>query len=136
MVMSRQDYHWQHRPCLYGWKDGAAHNWYSDRKQTTCLFFNRPIKSELHPTMKPVELFIYQIKNNSRRDDIILDPFLGSGTSLIACEETNRKCFGLELDGRYMDVILKRYKKLYPDFTIKCLNRNFDFEVLYNGTEN
>lgn len=78
LVMGRQDYQWKHEPCLYGWKDGASHNWYSDRKQTTLLEFERPTKSELHPTMKPVPLFDYQIKNSSKKGDAVLDLFGGS----------------------------------------------------------
>lgn len=131
MVLGRQDYHWQHEPCLYGWKDGAGHNWYSDRKQTTVLNFTRPSKNDVHPTMKPVSLIAYQIKNNSKKEQIIFDLFLGSGTTLIACEETKRICYGMELEPLYIDVILRRYKKLYPDKEIKCLNREFDFNKLF-----
>ena len=110
MVMGRQDYHWQHEPCLYGWKDGSSHNWYSDRKQTTIINYDRPTKSKLHPTMKPVGLMEYLIKNSSKQEDIILDSFLGSGSTLIACEKTKRKCFGVELDPKYVDVIIKRWE--------------------------
>lgn len=112
LVMGRQDYQWKHEPCLYGWKDGASHNWYSDRSQTTILEFNKPNKSEEHPTMKPIELFGYQIKNSSKENDIILDLFGGSGTTLIACEQLNRKCFMMELDPKYCDVIIKRWETL------------------------
>ena len=86
MVMGRQDYQWIHEPCLYGWTSGDSHLWASDRKQTTVLQFDRPQKSKEHPTMKPVKLFDYLIKNNTRKDDIVLDIFAGSGTSLMACE--------------------------------------------------
>jgi len=109
MVMGRQDYQWKHEPCLYGWKSGGAHSWYSDRKQTTVLDFERPSASAEHPTMKPVELFCYQIANSSKGGDIVLDPFLGSGTSVIACEKTNRVCYGVELDPHYCDVIVSRF---------------------------
>ena len=109
MVMGRQDYQWKHEPCLYGWKDGAAHVWNSDRKQTTILEFDKPTKSEQHPTMKPVNLFAYQIKNSSKQGEYVLDLFGGSGTTLIACEQLNRKCFMMELDPHYCDVILQRY---------------------------
>lgn len=109
--MGRQDYQWKHEPCLYGWKNGDAHYWGSDRKQTTILEFNKPTRSELHPTMKPVELFAYQIKNSSRENEIVMDLFGGSGTTLIACEQLNRKCFMLELDEHYCDVIIDRWEK-------------------------
>ena len=110
MVMGRQDYQWQHEPCLYGWKRGASHSWYSDRKQTTIIKYERPSKSKLHPTMKPVGLVEYLIKNSSKQDDIILDPFLGSGTTIIACEKQSRICYGVELDPKYCDVIIKRWE--------------------------
>ena len=112
MVMGRQDYHWKHEPCWYGWKDGAAHLWSADRKQTTVIEFKRPSKNMEHPTMKPVELFAYQIQNNTKNEDIVLDSFLGSGTSLIACEQTNRVCYGMELDEKYCDVIVQRWVNL------------------------
>jgi site-specific DNA-methyltransferase (adenine-specific) len=113
MVMGRQDYHWKHEPCLYGWKDGAAHLWAADRKQTTILEFDRPSKSEFHPTMKPVALFEYQILNNTKGSDIVLDSFAGSGTTVIACEKTGRVAMVMELDPKYCDVIIKRWE----DFT-------------------
>lgn len=113
MVMGRQDYHWQHEPILYGWITGSSHSWYSDRKQTTVLNFARPKKSKEHPTMKPVSIIKYLINNSSKQEDIVFDPFLGSGSTLIACESTNRRCFGVELDPKYCDVIIKRWE----DFT-------------------
>jgi site-specific DNA-methyltransferase (adenine-specific) len=115
LVMGRQDYHWKHEPCLYGWTDGATHYWGSDRKQTTILEFNKPHCNREHPTMKPVELFEYQMKNSTKQDDLILDSFGGSGTTLIACEKTNRYCRMMELDPAYCDVIVKRWE----DFTGK-----------------
>lgn len=115
LVMGRQDYHWKHEPCLYGWKDGAAHYWGSDRCQTTVLNFNRPSRSGEHPTMKPVELFEYQIKNSSKPNDVVLDLFGGSGTTAIACEKTGRKARLMELDPKCCDVIVKRWE----DFTGK-----------------
>jgi len=111
MVMGRQDYQWQHEPCLYGWKEGSSHNWYSDRKQTTIIKHDRPTQSKLHPTMKPVSLMEYLIKNSSKQEDIILDSFLGSGSTLIACEKINRICYGVELDPKYCDVIVKRWEQ-------------------------
>ncbi len=111
MVMGRQDYHWQHEPCLYGWKDGAAHLWTTDRKQTTILEFDRPMQNKEHPTMKPVELIKYQVSNNSLLGNIILDLFGGSGTTLIACEQLGRVNHSMELDPKYCDVIITRWEK-------------------------
>lgn len=112
MVMGRQDYQWKHEPCLYGWKDGAGHLWASDRKQTTILTFDRPLKNKEHPTMKPVKLFDYQIKNNTKGGDCVLDLFGGSGTTLIACEQNGRNAYVMELDPKYCDVIIHRWEKL------------------------
>lgn len=109
LILGRQDYQYLHEPCLYGWNNGGSHSWYSDRKQTTILKFNRPTKSALHPTMKPVELIEYQIKNSSKAGDIVLDLFGGSGTTLIAAEKNNRKARLMELDPHYCDVIRRRY---------------------------
>ena len=119
MVMGRQDYHWKHEPCLYGWKEGAAHGWYSDRKQTTVLDFERPTKSKEHPTMKPVALIAYQVGNSSKSGDIVGDSFLGSGTTMVAAHQLNRKCYGMELDPKYCQVIVDRMRKLDPDLVIK-----------------
>lgn len=110
LSLGRQDYQWRHEPCLYGWKDGAAHNWYSDRKQTTVLEFDKPRVSIEHPTMKPVELFDYQIRNSSKKGDVVLDLFGGSGTTLIACEQSGRKSYMMELDPHYVDVIINRWE--------------------------
>lgn len=112
LVMGRQDYQWQHEPCLYGWKDGAAHGWYSDRKQTTLLRFDRPTRSEDHPTMKPVEMFVYLMGNSTAPQGLAYDPFLGSGTTLIAAEQLGRKCYGMELSPAYCDVIVKRWETM------------------------
>jgi len=111
LVMSRCDYHYKHEPCLYGWKASKKHNWYGDRKQTTVVDFDKPLKNDLHPTMKPVGLFNYQIQNSSKPGDIILDIFAGSGTTLMACEQNNRKAFLMELDPKYIDVIINRWEK-------------------------
>lgn len=112
MVLGRQDYHWKHEPCLYGWKEGASHLWASDRKQTTVIDFNKPQRNGEHPTMKPVGLFDYQIKNNTKGGDIVLDLFGGSGTTLIACEQNKRIAYLMELDPHYCDVIITRWEKL------------------------
>lgn len=113
MVMGRQDYHWKHEPCLYGWKEGAAHLWATDRKQTTILEFDRPSRNGEHPTMKPVELFEYQMLNNTKGSDLVLDSFGGSGTTAIACEKHGRCARLMELDPKYCDVIINRWQ----DFT-------------------
>lgn len=121
MVMGRQDYQWKHEPCLYGWKDGASHLWASDRKQTTVLDFNKPSRNGEHPTMKPVALFDYQIKNNTKGADIVLDLFGGSGTTLIACEQDDRKARLMEFDPHYCDVIITRWEKLTGKKATLCL---------------
>lgn len=112
MVFGRQDYHVKHEPCLYGWKEGAAHLWAADRKQVTVMDFDRFARNGVHPTMKPVGLFDYQVKNNTKGEDIVLDLFLGSGTAIIACEQNGRIAYGLELDEKYCDVIVNRYIEL------------------------
>lgn len=112
LVLGRSDYQWQHEPVLYGWKPTGKHRWYGDRKQTTVWNFDRPSKSELHPTMKPVALIAYPIQNSSMSNCIVLDPFAGSGSCFIACEKTGRICYGAELDEKYADVIVQRYIKL------------------------
>ena len=115
LVLGRQDYQWQHEPCLYGWKDGAGHLWASDRKQTTILEFDKPARNGEHPTMKPVALFEYQLLNNTKGGDQVLDSFGGSGTTLIAAEKNGRIARLMELDPKYCDVIVKRWQ----DFTGK-----------------
>lgn len=109
LVLGRSPYQWRHEPCLFGWKLGGKHQWYSDRKQTTIWEYDRPKSSKDHPTMKPVALMAYPIQNSCMSNCIVLDPFLGSGSTLIACEETNRICYGIELDEKFADVIVKRY---------------------------
>lgn len=109
LVLGRSPYQWQHEPVLFGWKKGGKHNWYSDRKQTTIWEFDRPRKSENHPTSKPVGLIAYPVQNSCMSNCIVLDPFGGSGSTLMACEQTNRICYMAELDEKYADVIVKRY---------------------------
>jgi DNA modification methylase len=111
MVLGRQDYQWRHEPCLYGWADGAAHTWLSDRAQTTVLEFDKPARSADHPTTKPVDLFAYLIGNSCRPGGTVLDCFAGSGTALVAAEQTGRTAALVELDPRYADVIVARYEK-------------------------
>ena len=135
LVMGRQDYHWQHEPCLYGWKGGAGHLWASDRKQTTILEFDRPIRNGEHPTMKPVAMFEYQMLNNTKVGDAVLDSFGGSGTTLIAAEKNGRVARIMELDPKYVDVIVRRWQ----DFTgkratLESSGRTFD-ELIPNATQ-
>ncbi|WP_312654155.1 site-specific DNA-methyltransferase [Aminipila sp.] len=109
LVLGRSPYQWQHEPVLFGWKKSGKHNWYADRKQTTIWEFEKPKKNTDHPTMKPVALVAYPILNSSLSNCIVLDPFGGSGSTLIACEQTDRICYTIELDEKYCDVIVKRY---------------------------
>lgn len=119
MVMGRQDYQWKHEPCLYGWLKGDRHNWYSDRKQTTIIEFDRPNRNGEHPTMKPIGLFAYQIENSSKQGDIVIDAFGGSGTTMVACEQLKRKARVIEYDPKYCQVIIDRMLKLDPSLEVK-----------------
>ena len=109
LVLGRSPYQWRHEPCLFGWKQKGRHQWYGDRKQTTVWEYDKPRSSKDHPTMKPVNLMSYPIKNSTMTNGIVLDPFLGSGSTLIACCETDRVCRGIELDPKFVDCIVKRY---------------------------
>lgn len=111
-VIGRQDYQWRHEPILYGWKEGAGHYFIDNRTQSTVLEFDKPSKNAEHPTMKPVDLLVYLIKNSSKENNLILDLFGGSGSTLIATEQINRTCYMMELDPKYCDVIVKRWEKL------------------------
>ena len=126
LVLGRSPYQWQHEPCLFGWKKGGSHQWHSDRKQTTIWEYDRPKSSKDHPTMKPIALMAYPIKNSTMTNCIVLDPFLGSGSTLIACQETGRICYGVELDEKFMDVIVKRY--------IEQVGSSDGVSVLRNGS--
>lgn len=112
LILGRQDYQWKHEPCLYGWKDGAAHYFTNDRTLTTVLDFDKPQRNGEHPTMKPVELFAQLIGNSTKKGGIVLDTFGGSGTTLIACEQLDRVCYMSELDPKYCEVIVKRWETL------------------------
>ena len=112
-VTSTDLLHWQHEPVLYGWKPTGAHRWYSDRKQSTVWRFDKPMRNDVHPTMKPVALIEYPLCNSSRGGDIVLDLFGGSGSTLIACEKHSRAARLMELDPKYCDVIVRRWQ----DFT-------------------
>lgn len=111
-VMGRQDYQWRHEPILYGWKEGAGHYFVDNRKQSTVLEFDKPSRNAEHPTMKPIDLLVYLIKNSSKENDIILDLFGGSGSTLIAAEQIQRTCYTMELDPKYCDVIIRRWENL------------------------
>lgn len=128
IVMGRQDYQWKHEPILYGWKLGAAHTWMSDRKQSTVLYFDKPLRNADHPTMKPLDILKYLIENSSKRKSIVFDGFLGSGSTLIACELTKRNCIGTELDPIYCDVIIRRWH------TYMTYN-GLDFKIFRNNKE-
>jgi len=119
MVMSRGDYHAKHETITYGWKEGAAHGWFSDRKQVSVLEFARPKRNEEHPTMKPIPLLAYLITNSSKSGDLVGDGFLGSGSTMVAAHQLNRKCYGMELDPKYCQVIVDRMRKLDPSLAIK-----------------
>ncbi|WP_434064288.1 site-specific DNA-methyltransferase [Proteinivorax tanatarense] len=135
LVLGRSPYQWQHEPCLFGWKKKGKHKWYSDRKQTTVWNFDRPTKSELHPTTKPVPLISYPIQNSSISNCIVLEPFAGSGSTLIACEQLDRICYAIELDERYTDVIVKRYMKFKESSEDVFLIRNGK-KLKYSEVEN
>lgn len=112
LVLGRSPYQWQHEPCLYGWKMNGKHQWYSDRKQTTIWEYDRPKASKEHPTMKPIALMAYPIQNSTMMGCTVLDPFLGSGSTLMACEQTGRVCCGIELEEKFVDVIVNRYMEM------------------------
>ena len=127
LVLGRSPYQWQHEPCLYGWKKKGKHQWYSGRKETTIWEFEKPKKNADHPTMKPIPLLAYPITNSSMSNTLILDPFGGSGSTLIACEQTDRSCYTIELDEKFCDVIVKRY--------IEQVGTDKDVLVLRDGKE-
>jgi site-specific DNA-methyltransferase (adenine-specific) len=118
-TFGRSDYHWKHEPCIYGWLDGASHKWCGDRKQTTVWDIERPSRSDEHPTMKPIPLCSKPLENSSVEGDIVLDVFLGSGSTMVASHQLKRKCFGMELDPKYCDVIVKRMLKLDENLKVK-----------------
>lgn len=118
-TFGRSDYHWKHEPCIYGWLDGASHKWYGDRKQTTVWDVDRPSRSDEHPTMKPIDLCSKALTNSSTINDIVLDVFLGSGSTMVASHQLKRRCYGMELDPKYCQVIVDRMRKLDPTMVIK-----------------
>ena len=109
LVLGRSPYQWQHEPVLYGWKKKGKHEWYTGRKESTIWEFDKPKKNTDHPTMKPIPLLVYPILNSSMTGCTVLDPFGGSGSTLLACEQTKRRCYMVELDEKFCDVIVKRY---------------------------
>lgn len=122
LVLGRSPYQWQHEPCLYGWKKKGKHKWYAGRKETSVWEFEKSKKNADHPTMKPIALLAYPIKNSSMKNSLVLDPFAGSGSTLIACEQTGRICYAIELDEKYCDVIVKRYiEQVGNDKSVKVL---------------
>lgn len=137
LVLGRSPYQWQHEPVLYGWKQKGKHQWFSDRKQTTIWEYDRPKSSKEHPTMKPVQLMAYPIQNSSMRGTLVLDPFLGSGSTLIAAEQTGRVCYGIELDEKFVDVIVKRYMEATEKTDVQLIRegRTLTFEEAVSGYE-
>lgn len=123
LVMGRQDYQWQHEPCLYGWKTGAAHFWNSDRKQTTVWHFDKPKANRIHPTMKPVALMAYPIANSTRNGDVVVDMFSGSGSTIMACQQTDRIGYGMEIDPKYVAATVRRFMAMFPQQPV-LLERN------------
>lgn len=130
LVLGRSPYQWQHEPCLYGWRKKGKHQWYSDRKQTTVWEYDRPKNNKDHPTMKPVALMAYPIKNSTMTNGIVLDPFLGSGSTLVACEETGRECRGIELEEKFVDVIVKRFIGLQEgnEDRVSCIREGKEYK--------
>ena len=119
LVLGRQDYQWKHEPCLYGWKDGASHLWCNDRAQTTVLEYDKPQHNDIHPTMKPVPLFEYQIRNSTLPGAAVLDLFAGSGTTGAACERSGRTAYLMEYDPHYAEAALARLEKLTGETALK-----------------
>ena len=136
LVLGRSPYQWQHEPCLYGWKKKGKHNWYAGRKETSVWEFEKSKKNADHPTMKPIALLAYPIKNSSMTNSLVLDPFAGSGSTLIACEQTGRICYAIELDEKYCDVIVKRYiEQVGNDKSVKVLRggKEYSFTEVFTN---
>lgn len=121
MVMGRQDYQWQHEPCLYGWKPGAPHFWNSDRKQTTVWNFDKPQRSSLHPTMKPIALMAYPIGNSTVPGAIVADFFSGSGSTIMACQQIDRICYAMEIDPNYVSASVQRFISMFKEQKIRLI---------------
>ena len=112
-------YKWKHEPIIYGWKQGKERTWKGDNKQDTIWNIDRPLRSEEHPTMKPIELCEKAIKNSSNESSLIFEPFTGSGSTMVAAHQLKRKCYGMELDPKYCQVIIDRMLKLDPTLEVK-----------------
>lgn len=124
MVMGRQDYQWQHEPCLYGWKPGASHQWHSDRKQTTVWNFDKPQRNAIHPTMKPIALMAYPICNSSEPGAVVVDFFSGSGSTFMACQQTDRICHAMEIDPKYVTATVHRYRAMFPEQPVRLIRND------------
>lgn len=121
ICLGRQDYQWQHEPVLYGWKSGAAHTWNSDRKQTTIWNFDKPLRNAVHPTMKPIALMAYPVGNSSVPGAIVIDFFSGSGSTIMACQQVDRICYAMEIDPRYADATVHRFKTLFKNQPVQLV---------------
>ena len=121
ICLGRQDYQWQHEPVLYGWKPGAAHTWNSDRKQTTIWNFDKPLRNAVHPTMKPIALMAYPVGNSSVPGAIVIDFFSGSGSTIMACQQVDRICYAMEIDPRYADATVHRFKTLFKNQPVQLV---------------
>ena len=131
LVLGRSSYQWQHEPVLYGWKQGAKHKWFADRKQTTIWNFAKPRRNSDHPTSKPLDLLAYPIRNSTQTNAIILDTFADSGSTLMAAEQTDRIAYLMELDEKYASVILRRYAEATGDAAgITCQRGNTQYTYL------
>ena len=121
LVMGRQDYQWQHEPCLYGWKPGAAHFWNSDRKQTTVWNFDKPRANRIHPTMKPVALMAYPVCNSTKTGEVVADFFSGSGSTIMACQQVDRLCYAMEIDPKYVSASVLRFRTMFPEQPVRLI---------------
>lgn len=139
MVMGRQDFQWKHEPILYGWKSGAAHKWYSDRKQTTVWEFDRPTRNGIHPTMKPIAIMAYAICNSSKPQDVVIDFFSGSGSTIMACQQVDRRGYAMEIDPVYVSATVGRYMAMFPEQVVllerdgKRFTREETLTIIQNG---
>ena len=138
LVLGRSPYQWQHEPILFGWKKKGKHQWYTGRKESTIWEFDKPKKNGDHPTMKPIPLLAYPIMNSSMSNTLVLDPFGGSGSTLIACEQTDRSCYMIELDEKFCDVIVKRYIEQVGSANGVSVQRDglaYQYSEVCDGTE-
>jgi DNA modification methylase len=127
LVMGRQDYQWKHEPVLYGWKPGAAHSWYSDRKQTSVWNFDKPQRSSIHPTMKPIPLIAYPVRNSSSPGSIVVDLFSGSGTTIMTCQQIDRLCYAMEIDPCYVEATIKRFMQMFIRQPVALIRQGVEY---------